>query len=185
MSDPLRDRQPVSTLAGNRQIIEFADKIGILDRLAEALEAELSALAAKDRPVDWRAAPLTGRLAFGFADGDEGPAALDINVEATLTSVCQRCLSAFEWPLAVQERVVFTWRDAPVAERDGFERWELDDATLRPIDVVDELLTMALPLSVRHDDAACRIETATPVADTETTLPFAHLRAQMDEDTKN
>lgn len=185
MSDPLRDRQPVSTLAKNRQMIEFADKIDSFERLAEALEAELAVLPREDRPPDWRAAPLTGRLVFGFADGDSGPAALDVEVEATLTGVCQRCLAAFEWQLAVGERVLFSWQDAPVAERDGFERWELDDATIRPIDVVDELVTLALPLSVRHDDAACRMEAATPVAETETISPFANLRAQMDEDRKD
>ena len=31
--------------------------------------------------------------------------------------------------------------------------WELDEPQLRPIDVIDELLVMAMPFSAMHDDA--------------------------------
>jgi uncharacterized metal-binding protein YceD (DUF177 family) len=74
---------------------------------------------------------------------------------------------------------------------DGFEDrevWELDEATLRPLDIVEELLIMAMPLSAMHDNMAdCRAflsdDTSTEaVSDTsaeDLVKSFAALRSQM------
>jgi len=62
--------------------------------------------------------------------------------------------------------------------------WELEDTLLRPQDLVEELLIMAVPFSAMHtESAACRA--LAPVAEQaadEMTTPFAALREQMDKD---
>ena len=65
---------------------------------------------------------------------------------------------------------------------DACEVWELEDDTVRPADIVEEALIMAMPFSARHDTAeACR-EFATAASDaSQTTRPFAALKAQLDE----
>ena len=66
-----------------------------------------------------------------------------------------------------------------------YEVWELDGDELRPLDLVEEVLIMALPMAAAHDS----IDRCGPLAgqlaatDTvapDTVRPFAGLREQMD-----
>ncbi len=52
---------------------------------------------------------------------------------------------------------------------------------MRPLDLVDELLVMALPFAALHEEASCRRAAVETGAVTEEPLrPFADLRAQME-----
>jgi uncharacterized metal-binding protein YceD (DUF177 family) len=65
----------------------------------------------------------------------------------------------------------------------GYEIWELDDEYLRPADIVEETLIMALPLVARHeDDKSCQLKAGPAAAEREdVTRPFADLRSQMQD----
>lgn len=189
MSDRLRDRRAVDELTAAPQPIEFTEKLQEFKRLAAALRSDLAALEPAQRPTDWQNEPVTGELRFAAAaarDGlaRDGLATLTGRAQTTVTSVCQRCLQPFRWPLAATLEVVLWPPSQTSAGMTGADVWELDDETVRPIDIVDEALVMAMPLSARHeDDAAC---VAGSVQDDKAkTTPFATLRAQMDERQKN
>jgi uncharacterized metal-binding protein YceD (DUF177 family) len=75
---------------------------------------------------------------------------------------------------------------------DDYEVWELDEQTLRPQDIVEELLIMAMPFSAKHDNMAdCKVFlSADPSAGSsddpshddgteKLVKPFAALRSQM------
>jgi len=67
---------------------------------------------------------------------------------------------------------------------DGYEVWELDEQTMRPQDVVEELLIMAVPFSAVHDNMAdCKSFLSDGPSDDDGTEklvnPFAALRSQM------
>ena len=67
-----------------------------------------------------------------------------------------------------------------MAEFDDYEVWELEEDTLRPLDVVEELLIMAMPFSAKHDNLAdCKAFSAAIENVTEIRRPFAALGAQM------
>jgi uncharacterized metal-binding protein YceD (DUF177 family) len=70
------------------------------------------------------------------------------------------------------------------ADCDGYEVWEFSEEDVSPIDIVEEALLIALPLSAMHDDVGdcVEIEAATEetLVDEKMTTPFAALRAQMD-----
>ena len=183
MRNPLRERRSPSEWAASGQVIEIADKIGNFERLAEIVGKDLEALDPDKRPANWRDAPLTGRLSFGFADAQERVPALEGSLQATVDAVCQRCLEPFRLPLAVELKLLFTGGADDFAETDGFEVWELDEDRLCPFDLVEEALVMAMPLAALHvDDPACTGQEPEGTAEASTTRPFASLRAQMEKE---
>ena len=184
MRNLLRVRRTPSELAVSGQVIEINEKIHDLERLAEILAADLRVLEPDRLPAAWRDSRVTGRLSFGFVDAQNKVPALDGRVAVTIDAVCQRCLEPFRLPLEARLRLVFA-TDQPVTGGAGeYEVWELSEATLRPVDVVEEALIMALPLAAMHEkDAACQGPEKTAAESAAGIRPFAELKSQMD--TKN
>lgn len=183
MGNPLRVRRPVTELAAKGQVIEIAEKIGTFERLAGIVEADLATLDPVKIPRGWRESTVTGRLEFGFADAQMQVASLEGEVEVTLDAVCQRCLEPFRLALAVELRLLPTTVGQGVTAGADFEVWELDEATICPADIVEEVLIMALPLSAMHEDAeACGGYEPAEEQVEQTTRPFAALKAQLEQD---
>ncbi len=183
MGDPLRERQSLKTLAASRQVIEIANELGDFVRLAESVEREFAVLGAEALPPDWRTLPVNGRLRFVPTGRAVGGADVSARLEASVPAVCQRCLEPFNWPLrsTVELRVAIGDIDAVAGDDSDRELWELPGDGLRPVDMVDELLVMALPLSPRHEDTARCAAMAQTRTELDTTRPFARLRMQMDD----
>lgn len=183
MGNPLRDRRTPSELAESGQVIEFAEKLGEFKRLAGIVEGDLESLDPDKLPSDWRGSLVSGRLSFGFADAQGGLPMCDAEATATVDVVCQRCLDAMRLPLSVELKLLFAGNESTAEDDDGFESWELDDDFLRPIDLVEEALIMAMPLAAMHVDSdACREPESRQPEASETIRPFAALRAQMDKE---
>ena len=180
MSDPLRDRQLPRELAEHEQVIEFSEKIGGLKSLARVIEQDLSALDASEVPAQWREAIVSGRLQFGFVAAQAEQTTLTGQLDASIAAVCQRCLAPLELPLSVPLRLALIPAGGKAAQVDGYEDWELSGVTVCPIEVVEEALLMALPLSTMHPTGCTEISVESDTA--ELTTPFASLRRQMDED---
>jgi uncharacterized metal-binding protein YceD (DUF177 family) len=73
--------------------------------------------------------------------------------------------------------------DEAADENEDHEVWELDEETLRPLDIVQELLIMAMPFSAMHVDlASCKALSSATDDREKMTKPFAELRAQMLQD---
>ena len=181
MGDPLRDRRPLRELAANRQTIEIKAKIADFERLVEVVGTDLSRLPADEVPQDWQNSEVTGRLAFGFEDAQDGVVLLDLALAVRLPAQCQRCLGAFEMPVETDLRIALAAPGQEVAEAGEREVWEWDEDRPRAIDIAEEALIMALPLSARHERSKDCIEIEAADEQEETTTPFASLRAQLDE----
>jgi uncharacterized metal-binding protein YceD (DUF177 family) len=182
MGNPLRDRRTPQEFAASRQIIDFESKIDDFERLAEIVETDLSALEADRIPAGWRERQISGQLSFGFADAQQGLPQLEGRVTATVDAVCQRCLEPFELELAVNLKLLFGGEGSEADESD-FEFWELEEETLRPLDIVDEALVMAVPLAVVHeDDETCMAPDDVVDEGRDTIRPFAALKSQMEKD---
>ena len=127
---------------------------------------------------------VSGSVKFGFADAQQMLPVVWCSVMATIDATCQRCLEAFRLPLEVEERLLLLELEETADGYDEYEVWELDDASLCPQDIVEELLIMAVPFSAMHtESAACRV--LAPVeeqAEEDMTTPFAALREQMAKD---
>ena len=182
MGNPLFDRKSASDLGAAGLVIDFNEKLGSFERLAAAVEKDLSALDAGQRPESWRDAPVSGHLAFGFSAEQSHVATLTGSVGAQVDAVCQRCLEPFAVTLSAPIGYLLQPSGEAVCDQEGFDTWELDEPTLRAADLVDEVLVMTLPLSARHEREDCKAVDTKPVPAEEMTRPFADLRAQMAED---
>ena len=183
MGNPLRDRRTPQEFAAGGQIIDFDDKIGVFERLAEIVETDLSALDDGKIPAGWRDRTVSGRLSFGFADAQQGLPQLEGRVATTVDAVCQRCLEPVELELSADLKLLFGGDATQAEDESGFEVWELDEETVRPLDIVDEALVMAVPLTVLHeDDETCTAPDEVVEEGRDTIRPFAALKAQMEKD---
>ncbi len=188
MGNPLQDHRTPSELAASGQVSELSDKISDFERLTAIIEADLAALNPDKLPSDWRDAVVSGQLAFGFTDArgalrSEGRwPATEGRVEVTITMVCQRCLEPFRLPLATDFRLLFAGDQAETVSGDRYEVWELAEESLRPLDLVEEVLIMAMPLAARHiDNAGCKEPTEIDEESDDIIRPFADLKSQMQE----
>ena len=92
-----------------------------------------------------------------------------------------RCLRAFALPLETALCVAFAMPGQDLEGHGEREVWEWEDDRPRPLDIAEEALIMAMPLSAKHEGSNACVEIGAPDEQEETTTPFASLRAQMDE----
>ncbi len=183
MGNPLRDRRTASEWAAVGQVIEIAEKLECFEQLGSIVEADLAVLEADRIPPNWRDSLVAGRLEFGFADAQERVPAVNCELSVTVDAVCQRCLEAFRLALETEAKLLLLELDETADGYDEYEVWELEETTVRPKDIVEELLIMAMPFAAMHvDSAACRALSAEAGDNEEMTRPFAALRAQMMKD---
>jgi uncharacterized protein len=184
MGNPLRDRRTAAEWAAVSQVIDISNKIGDFEQLSAILEADLAALDSGKMPANWRESVVSGRLTFGFADAQQMLPVVRLAASVTVDVVCQRCLEPFEMPLDVEAELLLLEFGQEVDGYDEYEVWEIEEHLLRPLDIVEELLIMALPFAAMHtESAACRALPASGQGGAkEMTTPFAALREQMAED---
>ena len=184
MGNPLRERRTAAEWSAGAQVIEIAEKVGDFEQLSAIVAADLAALDAERLPADWRASAVEGRVEFGFADAQRLLPTATLSVATNVDAVCQRCLEPFRLPLEAEAELLLLELEQTAEGYDEYEVWELEDKQLRPLDIVEEMLVMAMPFSAMHvDSASCKaLATATQAPDQETTTPFAALREQMAQD---
>ena len=145
------------------------------------IESDLGALDPDKLPSNWRDAVVAGSLRFGFAGAQDSQPVLTGQAAVTIDAVCQRCLEPFQVPVAADLRLLFD-SDQATADTD-YEVWELGEDKLRPLDLVEEVLVMAMPLAAMHvDDKTCHGLEVGADDSGERIRPFAALKSQMDKD---
>jgi uncharacterized metal-binding protein YceD (DUF177 family) len=188
MGNPLRDRRTAAELASDGQVIEIAGKISYFESLASIIEADLAALDPDKMPSGWRDCAVLGDLQFGFVDEKRRIPMVSGRVTADVAAVCQRCLEPFQLQLEIEPELLLLEIQQSADGYDDYEVWELDEQTMQPQDIVEELLIMAMPFSAMHDNMAdCRVflsaDSSDDPADDDGTeklvKPFAALRSQM------
>lgn len=186
MANPLLERAAPGYLARRKQVIEIVDKISTFERLAAIIAEDLGALDAALRPADWQALPVNMRVSFGFADAREQLPLMQGSATAEVPAVCQRCLETCRVPLSVSLKLLLlAEKSTQAVGDDDYEVWELEEATLRPLDVIEEMLVMALPMAAMHADPADCGSLAGYTRNEEraddTVRPFAGLKSRLDE----
>ena len=177
MVRPFTDAYALNELADSRQVFDIAHKIKDFPRLKEVLERELAALEPADRPSSWADLPVSGKIGFGYADERSEAVSADLTVAAGVPVICQRCLELFEFELETTAALLLGRDGAEV--REGYETWELNDDRVRPVELVDEALVMAMPFAAKHSDERCGGDIAPGREAQDTVRPFADLKALM------
>lgn len=180
MGNLLRDRRTVAEWASDGQVIVIAEKISSFERLAGIVEADLAVLNPDKLPGAWRDGLISGMLRFDFTDGKARVPIVTGHATAEVHAVCQRCLEPFQLMLSVAPQLLLPGEQETADEFEDFEVWELAEETLRPQDIIEELLIMALPFSATHDNMAnCKAFSTAEESAGKTVKPFAALRLQM------
>lgn len=183
MANPLLDHALPAELAERGQAFEVKGKIGDFRRLVEIVEAEFEAASEHCLPREWQSAPVDIRLGFAWADSRQEIPAMEGEVSTEVAAVCQRCLEPFELPLRTTLRMLLLKSSEATSALSDFEIWEVEGDTIRPIEIVEEALIMALPLSVMHPSRELCGPLAENVTDElkETVRPFVNLRSLMNK----
>ena len=183
MSNPLRIRRTAAEWAAAGQVIEIKDKLSDFEQLAAIVEADLAALEPGQVPEHWYNTAVTGTIGFAYADAQGTLPVAECGVAVEVDAVCQRCLLPFRLPLLAEAKLLLLGIEQSVDGYDDYEVWELLDDMLRPQDIVEELLIMAMPFAAMHSDsAACKALSSKEGGSEEMTRPFAALREQMTQD---
>lgn len=181
MVNPLLERAPPKAFAERGQVIEKNEKLELFPRLTEVVAADLSRSGEGPAAGAWRQAEVAFRLAFGWADTEHDLPVLEGHAAVGIPAVCQRCLEGFELLLATDFRLLFRGPDGPPDESLEYEVWELDGSTVRPLDVLDEALVMAMPFAAMHasEEECGPLAEQAKVENEEPVRPFADLRSQL------
>lgn len=183
MGNPLCDRARPQELAQRGQAFDFKGKISDFRRLVEVIEADLERLSGDELPREWQSAPVDIRLGFAWADSRREIPAVEGEISTDIAAVCQRCLEPFRLPLETTFRMLLMKSGEALSAPGDFEVWEIEGDAIRPIDIVEEALIMALPMSVMHASRELCGPLANNVSDDieETVRPFDNLRSLMNE----
>ncbi len=181
MVNLLRERRTVAEWASAGQVIVFAEKVGSFEHFAGIVETDLAALDPDKLSSGWRDGTVLGKLQFGFANGDGRVPIVTGYATAGVDAVCQRCLEPFRLQLSVELQLLLLDEQDAADEFEDFEVWELGEETLQPLDIIEELLIMALPFSATHDDMADCKAFSTAESVEKISRPFAALRSQMQQ----
>ena len=124
-------------LAGQQAILKGEIAVASLTRLAKMLGSDEGAV----------------QVRFAFDQRQQQDITVDIDYEATLEVVCQRCLEPFTITLAQRASLaIIEPGGSEDYAPDGYEPLLLDEARLQPLALLEDELIMALPLVPRHAD---------------------------------
>jgi uncharacterized metal-binding protein YceD (DUF177 family) len=183
MANPLFNSVLPERLASRGVTIDTTLKVEQLSRIAAIIEQELASLDGADSATNWRQYPVEIKLAFQWADGRAGFVQSEGEVSTTIVAVCQRCLKPFEMPLWASLDLLYVAPEIEVAGDGHLEVWELEEEFLRPLDVVEEALVLAIPFAPMHQKAKeCSSLAEFEVeAKPDVQNPFAGLKQQMQD----
>jgi uncharacterized protein len=181
MANMMLARVPPEELANRGQVIEIVNKISDFSRFEDIIAADLGKLPEVKIPQQWRQAPVGIKLRFHRIEAQPGIPSLEGSVSTTVVLVCQRCLGPVELALDIELKLLLPQPGVTPAEYEGFEVWEFDENDVRPVDIVEEALIMALPFSALHHSSDDCVRIAEPKAADESrkTRPFEDLQSLM------
>lgn len=182
MANLLLDPVAPDYLARRNQVIESVEKLSTFERLADIVREDFDALAADRIPADWQQSPVTIRLQFGWADARERLPELRGVATARVPAVCQRCLEPCTLSLSADFRMLLLDSRNAQSVNDALDVWGVDENKLRPLDVVEEMLVMEMPMAAMHESLDDCIRLPDPVSDDrtdDTVRPFADLKARI------
>ena len=183
MASPLTDPATPAALANRSQAVESKENIASFPRLVEIVETDVSGLSLAGQAAKWRQYPVEIKLRFRWTDERQVMVFVQGRVAARMVAQCQRCLEPFEYELQASPDWLLVPPGVAIADDAGREIWELDDERIRPIDIVEETLIMAMPMAAKHPDQqeCVPIVSEEPTHRSNKVRPFAALKSQMQD----
>jgi uncharacterized protein len=128
----LRD---LESLAGREVTLSGELALGMLPRLRGLLHSEVGSV----------------RAALRFRQRRDGWLGAELDYQAALELKCQRCLESFRHEAKERVELVLAGAGAlPATVPDGFEPFELEGGRLKPAELIEDELIVAIPLVPKH-----------------------------------
>ncbi len=184
MRDQLQYDYSVEKLASARRVFKIYSKIKDFKELTNVIEEDLVALDPKEFPNIWKDNDIIGEIKFDLAGTEKCFPIMIGKFTANIFAVCQRCLGLMETKVQVKPKIALVELGQSIDNLDEFEIWELSESTLKPSEIIEELLIMALPLSLMHNDKSkCKAFLSYLDNEKKQNLvrPFATLRSQLEK----
>lgn len=110
---------------------------------------------------------------------EDGYRIIEGSITAELSLICQRCLGLYKHPVEESFRVVVVESEAEGEQLpDELEPFVSTGTTVRPLDLAEEELLLALPVIARHPEGACSPPPNRASASRAELSPFAELRGR-------
>ena len=183
MANPLFESVLPERLASGSVTIDTTLEVAQLSRIAAIIEQDMAGKEGAESSMNWRQLPVTIKLRFQWADERESFVQSEGEVSTTIVAVCQRCLEQFEMPLRASLDFLYARPEVEVASDGNIDVWDLDEDFLRPLDVVEEALVLAIPFAPKHQrvkDCPLLAE-LTDEGEPDVQNPFAGLKQQMQD----
>ncbi|HET7607341.1 MAG TPA: YceD family protein, partial [Gammaproteobacteria bacterium] len=91
------------------------------------------------------------RATLRFRQRGDGWLATELTLAGDVELECQRCLEPFRYELTESVNVVLAASDSlPATVPAGFEPFELDEARLKPAELIEDETIVAIPLVPKH-----------------------------------
>jgi len=135
MSDRLPERINPYRSAGQGRVLEGSYPLELMPRLAESVLG----------------APGEARVRLAFSKMEGGSVLLEGSIKATLSLTCQRCLSAMDYSVDSELRLVVVPDDARAAQLQEEYDTLVVEEELFVRDLLEDELMLALPLIPRHE----------------------------------
>jgi uncharacterized protein len=85
-----------------------------------------------------------------FRHGGAGRLVAELDYRAEVELVCQRCLEPFRHSITGRVQMSLVDEDSPARASEEIERYELEEGRLRPSQLIEDELIVAMPLVPKH-----------------------------------
>ncbi len=138
-------------LAARGEAISGTVPLGAMRRLAQVVSDSLTECT-EAGPEGWRDVPVSAELRFGYtrAGGSRALPAVEGRTAVVLPLACDRCLGLLQQAVTAEFEYVFAETEAEAESLDGYDAWVADERGIRPLDLIEEELLLALPLARTH-----------------------------------
>jgi len=125
-----------------------------------------------------------GQVAWALHGGKDidGAVYLQLQVTGSLNVICQRCLQAMQYPLAIDVHYLLVQNESelPAPEEEGDDAdYLLFQTEMSVLELVEDELLLTLPIAPKHESGQCATESRAEVKldEYKKPNPFARLEA--------
>jgi len=160
-----------------KYVIDCESKISEFEKLVQILtdgQKNLDSLVKKDI---WLKEKVHVRLDFETNKHDTSIFKATGTLKTRFYLTCQKCLKLVDRGIEIPVKLALHNKSNERHNIHGYECWELDGNSIKTLDLIEELLIIAIPLYIKHNvDEDCVSLSAIDFQKQQVTLPFADLK---------
>ena len=165
-----------------KYVIDCECKIIEFEKLSQILAEDLKNLDSLTNKEAWLNEKIYIKLNFATIKHDKSILKVTGLLKTKFYLTCQTCLKLVEKGIEVPVKLALHEQCDDSHNIHGYEYWELAGSSIKTLDLIEELLIMAIPLYVKHNiNEKCVSHDANGFHKPQVTLPFVNLKNKIKE----